>query len=619
MTRALRTAALARYGIGLALAALACQRARAEAPQGGPFPIGLPTYAQAASKLLPPAASSGQESMIRKYVDASPPLLGSFLAYRAQVAGDYLEQEVAVDSDGNYEVVLWLPKGPTCGVSIVAVDNQRLGPELDGYAAEAQGPEPTELGEVELTAGKHRVKLLCTGRNPESQGHELWIDSYLIRPKPKGPFVSDWQVAGPFGDEGQKADAPPKDAQWQPVAADRGVLDFGKQWGQRDNAAGWARATIRSPRAQETTLWVGSDDGVAVWLNGEKVDEYTGERPALPDQDQVDVKLRGGENQLLCRVDNVKLGWQLIVRPQDPNGELTVVVPELPRPQPADVTELGKRVKGFVVWESNRTGQWQLYRVNTDGSGFRQLSDFPKSPLAYDAYLRPQVSPDGRTTLFAYGNKRRPAEVWTIPAVGGEAQKLAVGLPLNWSRDGSEVYFIRDSQVWRHTMNTGRESLVSEAALSASGREGGTVGRLAPDLKSVALRSPARNEYVVLGEQAPTKTMRGCEARVTEDGRYVYWVEGPKNFRLWEIGTNNEHQLLGEPAGHWNYTYFPTVSADNRWLAYGASPGQHSHDASDYEIYLQELRDLQPVGPPVRLSFNPKTDRWPYLWIERGA
>jgi hypothetical protein len=608
---------MARHGIGVALAALVCQPSHAEAPQGGPFPTGLPTYAQVASKLLPPAASSGRESVTRKYVDAGPALLGGFLTYRAQAAGDYLEQEVEIGSDGRYEVVLWLPKGPTCGLFIVAVDNERLGPELDGYAAEAQGPEPTEIGEQDLTAGTHRVKLLCTGRNPESQGHELWIDAYVVRPEPKGQFVNDWQVAGPFPGDGMKAEAPPKDAVWQPATAEQGVLDFGRQLGQKDNAAAWARATIRSPQAQETTLWVGSDDGVAVWLNGEKVNEYTRERPALPDQDQVSVKLRRGENQLLCRVNNVKLGWQLIVRPQDSNGELTVVVPEMPRPQPADLAQLGARVKGFVVWESNRAGQWQLYRVNTDGSGFRQLSDFPQSPLAYDSYLRPQVSPDGNTILFAYGNKRKPAEVWTMPSAGGEARKLTAGLPLNWSPDGREVYFIHDNQLWRHVVNTGGESLVSQATLAASGREGGTVGTLGPDLQSVALRSPERNEYVVLGREAPVKTMGGCQARLTDDGRYVYWVQNPKDFRVWEIGANNERQLLGEPAGKWNYTYFPTVSADDRWLAYGGSPGQHDHDTSDYEIYLQELRNWQPIGPPVRLSFSPKTDRWPYLWIER--
>ena len=576
----------------------------------GPFPTGRPTYGHVAAKQLPPVASSGRECVPTKYVDIGAGFLGGFVAYQAKGAGDHLEQEVEVATDGRNEVVLWMPKGPRCGMFVVVVDDERLGPELDGYAQQAEGPQPVEVGEVDLTAGTHRVKLLVTGQNAESRGHELWIDAYLVRRKPEGQPIGDWQVAGPFAD---RAPAPPKDAQWQVAFADQGVLDLGKQLTLRDNVSGWARTTISSPQAQDAMLWLGSDDGVSVWLNGAKVHEYAEERPALPDQDRIKVRLKQGDNQLLCRVDNAKYDWHLTVRPHDPQGQLTVVVPDLPRPKPAD---LGNRVNGFVVWESNRAGQWQLYRVNTDGSDFRQLSTFPRDPLAFDSYLRPRVSPDGTTLLFAYGRKHRPCETWTIPATGGEAQKLTVGNPLNWSADGTKIFFLRDNRVWQRDVPTGTESLVNGSTVAASGKEGGTVGTLRPDFKSVVMRSPQRNEYYVFGTKDPVKTMGGCESQITADGRHVYWVQGPKDFRVWEIGTQNEHQLLGQPKGtKWNYTYFPTVSTDSRWLAYGASPGQHSHSTSDYEIYVHELRNLQPVGMPVRLSNHPKTDRWPYLWI----
>ncbi|MBI2300017.1 MAG: hypothetical protein HYU66_13930, partial [Armatimonadetes bacterium] len=49
--------------------------------------------------------------------------------------------------------------------------------------------------------------------------------------------------------------------------------------------------------------------------------------------------------------------------------------------------------------------------------------------------------------------------------------------------------------------------------------------------------------------------------------------------------------------------------------AYGASPNQHDHNTSDFEIYVQGLADWKLSGPPVRLTWNPKTDRWPYLWV----
>lgn len=307
----------------IALAAFAAGTTAAQ--EGGPYPTGLPTYAKPATTLLPPADSSGREALATKYTEVGANFLGSFLAYRAQGPGDWLTQEFNVAGNGKYEVSIWMAKGPKCGMYVVLLDGQRVGPEHDGYNAEPQGPQAMDLGELDLTAGLHRVKFLVTGRNKDATGYELWIDAYVVRTKPEGRFIKLWEVAGPFGGDAMAATAPPENAFWRQVTTDRnGRLDFVKWMGEADNVAAWARATITSPDDRDTTLWVGSDDGVAVWLNGTKVYEYLKARPALPDQDQVKVHLRQGENQLLVRVNNISLGWELLVRPEDPKGELGI-------------------------------------------------------------------------------------------------------------------------------------------------------------------------------------------------------------------------------------------------------------------------------------------------------
>ncbi len=284
----------------------------------------------------------------------------------------------------------------------------------------------------------------------------------------------------------------------------------------------------------------------------------------------------------------------------------------------AALEELKGRIAGQIVWESNRTGYWEIYGMNADGTGARQLTHLAQDgdPRAYDSYLRPRISPDGRTILFAYGQQHAPAEVWIVPSQGGEARKLTVGSPLNWTPDGTGIFFLRDSQIWRYDIATGEEARVHAAKIPVDGRSGETVGTVRADLKAGVFRSARANEYLLLDEGQTVKKMAGCEPRLSADGRYVYWVQGPQDFRVWDTLTNEEHQLLGIPDNptH-NYTYFPTVSADGRWLLCGASPGQHDHTTSDYEILLQELRDWQPVGKPVRLTFNQRTDRWPYLHV----
>jgi len=283
----------------------------------------------------------------------------------------------------------------------------------------------------------------------------------------------------------------------------------------------------------------------------------------------------------------------------------------------AALAQLRGRLVGQIVWESNRTGQWELYTMNADGSGARRLTSLaqPGDQGAYDSYLRPRLSPDGRAVLFAYGKLHGPCEVWLVPSQDGKAARLTQGNPLNWTADSKAVLFIRDSQIWRHELATGEESLVHTVKLPTDGRTGSMVGAVRADLKAGVFRA-GKNEYFLLDEGKTIKTTGGCEPGLTADGRYMYWVQGPKDFRIWDIANDVERQLLGQPpAEPHNYTYFPTISADSRWLLYGASPGQHDHSNSDYEAFLQELKDLQPAGAPVRLTFNSRTDRWPNLFV----
>jgi len=294
-------------------------------------------------------------------------------------------------------------------------------------------------------------------------------------------------------------------------------------------------------------------------------------------------------------------------------------------PSPEEVAalrELARRVSGFVVWESNRSGAWELYRINTDGSDFRQVTKLAASSAAlkYDRYLRPRVSPDGRLILFGYADRQgKPVESWLVPAEGGEARSATRGLPLSWSRDGRAFFFVRDSKLWRHELASGAESQVHAATLPVDGSDGNVVGDVRPDLRAVVLRGDS-NRYFELDRAAVTKTTGGCEPRFDASGRIMYWVQGPGDFRLWDLRSNEERVFFGAPPTKpYDYTYFPTVSDDERWLAYGASPGQHDHNSSDYEIFLQELAAWRPAGPPVRLSWHPRTDRWPYLYVHRDA
>ena len=66
----------------------------------------------------------------------------------------------------------------------------------------------------------------------------------------------------------------------------------------------YGSVTLNAPRRQETTMLVGSSDGVKVWLNGEVVHYHITIRDANDYKDAFPVVLKKGSNVLLVAVDN---------------------------------------------------------------------------------------------------------------------------------------------------------------------------------------------------------------------------------------------------------------------------------------------------------------------------
>ncbi len=84
----------------------------------------------------------------------------------------------------------------------------------------------------------------------------------------------------------------------------------------KDLVIAYGFSSIYSPRAKKAILSVGSNDGVKVYLNGEKVHEYHPEhgRGLKKDSDFVPVSLKKGVNKLLVKVDQGTGDWGFAVR-----------------------------------------------------------------------------------------------------------------------------------------------------------------------------------------------------------------------------------------------------------------------------------------------------------------
>jgi hypothetical protein len=113
----------------------------------------------------------------------------------------------------------------------------------------------------------------------------------------------------------------PEQISWQ------GFIDLLKHCGDVQNAVAYAYTVLESKRDMEITLQAGSDDGLAVWLNGENVYRIEAMRGAWPGQDTIPLKLHQGRNELLLKIDQKAGDWGFYLDIKDRPRDVRVRLP----------------------------------------------------------------------------------------------------------------------------------------------------------------------------------------------------------------------------------------------------------------------------------------------------
>jgi lysophospholipase L1-like esterase len=148
-------------------------------------------------------------------------------------------------------------------------------------------------------------------------GDALKKDGFIAWWSLRGPFPRPYDAA-PIGDEAAFSRQPRLDAAWLPADlapedhADAMHLVFGLG---HEQCFGYALAAIDSPREQRCELLLGSDDGFALWLNGEALaSKLDLGRAVVADQDRIPVTLARGRNYLLLKVAQGGGQWGFCAR-----------------------------------------------------------------------------------------------------------------------------------------------------------------------------------------------------------------------------------------------------------------------------------------------------------------
>jgi hypothetical protein len=195
-------------------------------------------------------------------------------------------------------------------------------------------------------------------RRSQERGQRTSLEKALAEEKksrsaPTRSFVRDWQLLGPFASNGEQAhdtvyplerepvqlaktyDGFGGRVKWQPFHSVEDKIDLAGFYNYWQAGVAYAVSWVRSDRDQDVILGVGSDDGIRLWGNGEKVDDAKGGRQARAGQDVVKVHLKKGWNEIRAKVDNIVGTWELCVEFRSADGGQPLKLFSTSAPPPA--------------------------------------------------------------------------------------------------------------------------------------------------------------------------------------------------------------------------------------------------------------------------------------------
>jgi Tol biopolymer transport system component len=238
----------------------------------------------------------------------------------------------------------------------------------------------------------------------------------------------------------------------------------------------------------------------------------------------------------------------------------------------------GKR----IVFASTRSGSWQIWVCDSDGSNPLQLTSFGGRETG-----TPRWSPDGRQIAFDSYITEGHGEVYAVNAEGGRPRRLttATGTSNNavpsWSRDGKWIYFASDRtgawQTWKMPAEGGQAVQVT--------KKGGMAAFESPDGKTL---------YYAKGQNAPglwKLPVQGGEEThvldqlgagywgywaVVQDGIYFYNIN-TKAIEFFSFATHKITPIAKPEKAPLRYNPGLAVSPDGRWLLYAQIDEDTSH------------------------------------------
>ena len=136
------------------------------------------------------------------------------------------------------------------------------------------------------------------------------------------------RVAAGLGKLGTLIEGAKGKVAWKKIhVRDERVTDQGRYFEHNDNIVVYGYVEVESPDDREVKAYVGSDDGVKVFVNGRLVHANPIDRGLKIDEDSFKVSLNKGRNAVLVKLLQGGGTWGFAFRLDDPKDELKYVLP----------------------------------------------------------------------------------------------------------------------------------------------------------------------------------------------------------------------------------------------------------------------------------------------------
>ena len=285
-----------------------------------------PKDTQSAIDLLPKTTVHNSAIQVESYRAEGVDIGGSHVTLTSETVGKTgsLTIPIEVPYRDVYEIRSILMRGQAYAHVQLSVNDTTVGAPYDCYSSEPIAGTLVSFGTAPLSAGENQIMLSIVGKAPEATGYKIGVDSYQVLNA--SPFVERYAVLGPFPktdvttvDEllqsGGQLDLEKtytgvngKPVRWQEVTSgEDGFLDLRKDLTPIARTVGYTLVYVHAPKVTDAMMLIGSDDEIAVWLNGTEIHRKSIDAWATVDADAVPCQLKAGWNTVLCqKVDN---GW----------------------------------------------------------------------------------------------------------------------------------------------------------------------------------------------------------------------------------------------------------------------------------------------------------------------